>query len=157
MSDSNMYVAIEDFVAGLGSNDATKAFVSDINQVGSDLGGIYGTASTDLVALGRELSASLRTTGADADKILGDIKQLWNDASATGTVEPVLATISDNAGKLLSQALTDVGEKLINSGYTSAGNTVLGASATYQAYRTAGDTPGQALDATLNTIFHGAG
>jgi hypothetical protein len=156
MSDSNIYVSLKDLVAGLGSDDAIKTFVSDFNQVSSDLGGIYSTTSKDLVALGSELSALLRTTGADADKVIGDVKQLWNEASATGAVEPVLATLSDNAGNLLSQALTDVGEKLINSGFTSAGNTVLGASVTYQAYRAAGDTPGQALDATLNTIFRGS-
>ena len=45
MSNSNLYVSLKDLVAGLGSDDAFKVFVSDINQIGSDLGGIYNTAS----------------------------------------------------------------------------------------------------------------
>ena len=148
MSGLNIHVSLKDLSAGLGLDDAVKAFVHDVDQIGSN-----PAVSADLGALRSDVSAFLGTPGAGADKIVGDIKQLWNDASATGAT----TTLSDDAGKLLSQTLTGVGEKLMGTGLASTGATLVGAAGAYEAYRAAGDTPGQAFNATLNAIFHGPG
>lgn len=148
MSGLNIHVSLKDLVAGLGLDDTVKAFVHDVDQVGSN-----SAVSKDLGVLRSDVSAFLGATGTEADKIVGDIKQLWNDASATGAT----VMLSDDAGKLLSQILMGVGEKLMGTGFASTGATLVGASGAYEAYRAAGDTPGQAFAATFSAIFHGPG
>jgi hypothetical protein len=170
MAGLDIHVSVKQLSTGLHLYDIVKTFVHDLEQAGPTIATIYPVletiyhgASKDVAVLGGDISAFFKT-GGGGDKIVDDVKQLVNDAKTTvanehlgSEITKILATLSDDAGKAFSHAVTDVGQTLAGAGLQPVGATLLGAFGAYEAHRAAGDTPGQALEATITGLLHRPG